>query len=124
MPPRGAAGFGSYGGGGPNSTQQTIYDTLIGQGASPDEARTLSAIAMAESGGNPGALNDSDIETSSGWFQINTDVHPLTIQQAQDPVMAAAYALNLYRTQGPKPWSVTHENVGSPYLNYMNTTFQ
>lgn len=86
--------------------QGQIYNLLIQNGASPDEARMLSAIAMAESSGNPGAANVSDIEKSYGLFQINTNVHSLSPEQAMDPNVSAQYALSLVRSQGYKPWSV------------------
>ena len=94
-----------------------LYQLLINQGATPSEASTLAAIAMAESGGNPGAKNDTSIESSYGLFQINLDAHPdVGMEQAGDPVFAADYALQMFRQQGGKPW--TMYNNGQ-YQNYL-----
>lgn len=90
-----------------------IYRILIGIGASDLEADQLTAIALAESGGrttthNPGTA--AIPEDSWGMFQFNLNAHPyITEDAAQDPVTSANYALNMYRQQGPTPWSVTHE---------------
>jgi hypothetical protein len=97
--------------------QQDIQQVLQAQGATPQEAAILAAIAMAESGGNPGAANVSNIENSHGLFQINLNAHPsMTTQTANDPASAAAYALSLYREQGGKPWSVFTNGSYQKYL--------
>jgi hypothetical protein len=85
-------GGGDYGGGddggsddGSNPTKggaklapRQIWDMVRRAGASPREATILSAIAMAESGGDPGAVNPTDNngqQTSWGLFQISDGTH-------------------------------------------------
>lgn len=69
------------------------------------------AVALAESGGNPRAINRSNRNGSSdhGLFQINT-VHKklLTTGDPYNPVDNARMALKVYRDAGSKwtPWSV------------------
>ncbi len=97
-----------------------IWDTLIRVGAKNEEAATLTAIALAESGGDPTSYNPGTVNTpehSYGLWQINLNAHPdITPDQAMTPLKAAAYALNLFREQGGKPWSVYNNN---DYLQYM-----
>ena len=68
------------------------------------------AIAFAESGGNPKAVNHANRNGSSdyGLFQINT-VHGSLLKQGdwRDPVDNAKMALKVYRDAGNKwtPWS-------------------
>ena len=84
--------------------QAQIFALLRQQGATVEEAMTLSAIAMAESGG---IAQKSKVDPNSwGLFQINLDAHPLSVAQAMDPETSAAYALKLFREQGGQPWSV------------------
>ena len=99
------------------ASQQEIYQTLINVGANPEEARTLSAIAMAESGGDNNAYNPNG-EDSVGWYQINLRAHGDRIDQAgaSDPVRSSQYALQLYREQGGRPWSVFTNGSYQRYL--------
>lgn len=107
------------------ASQQQIYSTLLSVGATPAEAQTLSAIAMAESGGRNDAYNPNG-EDSVGWYQINLRAHGANIDfaGAQDPGASSRYALKLFREQGGQPWSVTHQANGRPYLQYMNTPLE
>src|SRR3990167_72145 len=94
------------------ASQQEIYQTLINVGASPEEARTLSAIAMAESGGQ--MIPSSVDPNSHGWYQINMDAHSGV--NPYDPVDASQYALKLFREQGGRPWSVFNNGDYQRYL--------
>ena len=76
----------------------------------------LSAISMAESGGDPTAANVTDRERSYGLFQINLNAHNLTPQQAMDPAASAQYALKLAREQGYTPWSVFTNGAYKQFL--------
>src|SRR5688572_27251270 len=49
---------------------QEIYEAARAAGFTPDQATTWTAIALAESGGETGALNDRG-EHSVGLWQIN-----------------------------------------------------
>ena len=53
---------------------EQIYEFARAAGFSPDQAVTMTAIALAESGGNSGAHNASG-EDSRGLWQINMDAH-------------------------------------------------
>jgi hypothetical protein len=82
--------------------------TVLAGFQDPDVA---TAIALAESGGVPGALGDGGV--SIGLFQINTRAHPTyAIEDLKNPVknVAAAYAIS----QGGrnwKPWSTWWANA-------------
>lgn len=102
-----------------------LFDLLRGQGATNYEADQLSAIAMAESGGNTGSSNYVG-ETSIGMFQINLDpaAHggKISEEDARDPVKSAQFALQLFRDQGLVPWTVTHaqyEGTSQDYRQYL-----
>ena len=75
--------------------------TLVGF---PDP-KLATAIAMAESGGNPKAVNSTPREYSVGLWQINTKVHPYTPEQMTDPLenARAAYAISKGGSNW-KPW--------------------
>lgn len=84
----------------------------------PEQWDNAYQVMMAESGGNPNAANDQvpQRERSFGLFQINTNVHPLTREQAMDPETNIRYAAQLYSQQGWRPWSAAQQLglVGSP----------
>jgi hypothetical protein len=69
------------------------------------------AIALAESGGVPGALGDGGI--SIGLFQINTRAHPrFAIEALKDPVKNVAAAFEISRGGANwKPWSTWWANA-------------
>ena len=58
-------------------TASDIYATLVAAGFSKSAAITMTAISLAESGGNPSILGDQGLQTSTwgpsyGLFQIRT----------------------------------------------------
>jgi hypothetical protein len=58
-------------------TAAEIYTLLVQGGFTPDQARTMTAIAQAESGGNPGAVGDVGLQNATwgpsvGLFQVRT----------------------------------------------------
>ena len=81
---------------------------------------TIVAIAMAESGGNSGAIcnNCAGVqEHSVGLVQVNTDAHPnYTTSQLLDPLgnLKAAYAISNGGTNFA-PWSTF---TSGSYMNY------
>jgi hypothetical protein len=100
-------------------TASDIYATLLAAGFTPGAATTMTAIALAESGGNPAALGDQGLQTATwgpsyGLFQVRTlkaetgkgtdrDIRALAgsdLRQAQ-----AAYAISSGGTNF-SPWSV------------------
>lgn len=68
--------------------------------------KLASAIAFAESGGVPGAITNTPRELSIGLWQINTRVHPYSVEDMKDPIKnaAAAFAISRAGTNW-QPWS-------------------
>lgn len=102
---------------------QEIYQAALTAGFTPDQATTWTAIALAESGGETGALNDSG-EHSVGLWQINLAVHQDKWGPLSDPVNNARAAYEISR-QGTdlRPWTVTHaSNAGTArdYRSYLD----
>jgi hypothetical protein len=103
-------------------TDDQIAGYAAGAGFSGDDIRIAVAIAKAESGGNPGAKNDTMNRNGSidyGLFQINS-VHAslLAGKDWADPAQNAAMAFSVFRDAGSKwtPWATF--NSGS-YQRYM-----
>ena len=65
------------------------------------------AIAQAESGCNPEAVNTSnrDGSTDTGLMQINS-IHGIPASELLDPSKNIATAWTIYKKQGLKAWSV------------------
>ena len=65
------------------------------------------AIAQAESGCNPQAVNtaNTDGSTDTGLLQINS-IHGLDPETLIDPTVNIQAAYRIYQTQGLKAWSV------------------
>ena len=81
-----AAGRRTYPGGVPSYSAREIYRFARMAGFSPDQSATMTAVALAESGGNSGAHNSSG-EDSRGLWQINAAAHPnLRSVDLYDPV--------------------------------------
>lgn len=82
-------------------TRQAVLDiaTLAGF---PDP-KLAAAIAIAESGGVPGAFVRSSREYSVGLWQINTRVHPYSVDAMKDPLKNAAAAMQI--SNGGTDWS-------------------
>jgi murein DD-endopeptidase MepM/ murein hydrolase activator NlpD len=95
-------------------TTVQIFQVLREAGFSPDQAVNFTAIAMAESGGDPHARLNTSREDSRGLWQINLHAHdnyahanlydPLTNARAAYEI--SGHGRNLY------PWSTTHHNHG------------
>lgn len=98
---------------------QEIYRYARLAGFAPDEAQTMTAIALAESGGETGAHNPVG-EDSRGLWQINVAAHrDLVDVDLSDPLENARAA---YRVSGRgadiSPWTVTHGGEGARYLQF------
>lgn len=102
-------------------TPQQIAGYAKGAGFPADQIATAVAVALAESGGDPAAVNSANRNGSVdyGLWQINT-VHGGLLQQGNkfDPAANAKMALSVYRGAGSKwtPWSVYNSRR---YLTYM-----
>lgn len=103
---------------------QEIYEAARGAGFTPDQATTWTAIALAESGGETGALNDSG-EHSVGLWQVNvaSDVRANTWGNLNDPVVNARAAYEIsHQGTDMRPWTTTHAShagSASDYRTYL-----
>ncbi|RSM35350.1 hypothetical protein DMA12_44690 [Amycolatopsis balhimycina DSM 5908] len=100
-------------------TAEQIYAFAREAGFSPDRAATMTAVALAESGGNSGAHNPHG-EDSRGLWQINVRSHA-TLGQGNlyDPLTnaKAAYAVS-HGGADVSPWTTTHGGLSARYLRY------
>lgn len=103
----------------PVYSAQEIYRFARMAGFSPDQACTMTAIALAESGGNSGAHNPVG-ENSKGLWQINVAAHTdLAGTNLYDPVENAKAAFRVSRGgQDVSPWTTTHRGGNAKYLQY------
>ncbi len=97
-----------------------IYRFARLAGFSPDQATTMTAIALAESGGDSRAHNTSG-EDSRGLWQINVPQHGdwAARRDMYDPVENARAAFKI--SGGGKdvsPWTTTHGGARARYLGY------
>ncbi|SFK68876.1 NlpC/P60 family protein [Geodermatophilus ruber] len=96
-----------------------IYRYARMAGFSPDQAVTMTAVALAESGGEAGAHNPRG-EDSRGLWQINVAAHRnLGGQNLYDPLVNAQAAYRV--SQGGKdisPWTTTHRGTSARYVAY------
>lgn len=125
-----ASGKGSAGTGGKYDLSK-MTDYAIQGGFSPENARTMAAISMGESGGNAGIdtvqsgldPNKSN-EYSIGLAQINVQAHGdklarrgWTENDLRDPVKNMTIAKEVYDEVGSfKPWSVYQKGLHHQYL--------
>src|ERR1041384_4504420 len=104
----------------PRYSPEQIYGFARQAGFSPDEAATMTAIALAESGGNSRAHNPVG-EDSKGLWQINARAHPglNSKYDLYDPLQNAKAAYEVSRQgEDVSPWPVTHGLGKSRYLRY------
>jgi cell wall-associated NlpC family hydrolase len=97
---------------------EEIYRYAVMAGFTPDQAVTMTAIALAESSGNSGAHNPNG-EDSKGLWQINMDSHPeFDGWDLYDPLTnaKAAYSVSM-SGQDISPWTTAHFD-DAPYLQY------
>ncbi len=92
----------------PNSWCWLVWEACRQAGFTAEQAKTMTAIARAESGCNPQATNNNPpVEYSIGVFQLNLLAHPeISETDARDVYRAAqwAYALSGGGTNY-RPWS-------------------
>jgi cell wall-associated NlpC family hydrolase len=104
----------------PRYAAEQIYGFARRAGFTPDEAATMTAIALAESGGNSRAHNPRG-EDSRGLWQINGRAHPDLVAKFNlfDPQQNAKAAFLVSRKgEDISPWTVTHGGNGARYLRY------
>jgi hypothetical protein len=95
-------------------TRQALL-TLATQARFPDP-KLAAAIALAESGGVPGAVAQSPVEYSVGLWQINTKVHPYSVQDMKDPRKNAAAAFQI--SKGGRDWRPWAAYASGQYRNF------
>lgn len=102
----------------PRFSAEQIYGFARQAGFSPDEAATMTAIALAESSGNSRARNPVG-EDSRGLWQINAQAHPGLASRLNlfDPLDNARAAFEVSREgRDISPWTVTHGGLSSRYV--------
>lgn len=114
-----AGAVASYPEGMPVLSALEIYRYARLAGFSPDQAVTMTAIALAESGGNTGAHNPHG-ENSQGLWQVNAAAHPdLAGQNLYDPLTNAKAAFEVsHGGQDVSPWTTTHGVGTAKYIAY------
>ena len=104
----------------PRYTAEQIYAFARQAGFSPDQATTMTAIAMAESGGD--SRSHATVgEDSRGLWQINAASHPDLAGQFDlyDPAQNARAAfLASHDGADVSPWTTTHGGLGARYLRF------
>ena len=98
---------------------QDIFEAALEGGFTPDQAVTMTAIALSESRGDPAAEAVNELERSVGLWQINLKAHQELVAERgwdlTDPVdnARAAFEVSLRGTT-INPWTVTHTTNGEP----------
>lgn len=80
------------------------------------DPKLATAIAFAESGGVPGAFLRSSREYSVGLWQINTLVHPYTVDEMKDPIKNARAAFKI--SKGGTNWRPWGAFTNGSYLKF------
>ena len=104
----------------PRYSAEQIYGFARRAGFTPDESATMTAIALAESGGNSKAHNPHG-EDSRGLWQINGKAHPafLTKYNLYDPLDNAKAAFEIsHAGHDISPWTTTHGGLSSRYVRF------
>ncbi|MEU7904699.1 NlpC/P60 family protein [Actinoplanes sp. NPDC049118] len=104
----------------PRYSAEQIYGFARRAGFTPDEAATMTAISLAESGGNSRAHNPHG-EDSRGLWQINGRAHPglMAKYNLYDPQDNAKAAYEVSRHGADiSPWTVTHGGSSARYLRH------
>lgn len=105
---------------------KTIEDLWTKAGGDPKKAPVMAAIAIAESGGRPSALNDTPPDYSVGLWQINyygalrpgrTKEFGSPSALMASPTAQARAAVAIERQQGLGAWSTYSSGAYRKYLN-------
>ncbi|OLB79483.1 MAG: hypothetical protein AUI14_10115 [Actinobacteria bacterium 13_2_20CM_2_71_6] len=104
----------------PRFTAEQIYAYARQAGFSPDQSATMTAIALAESGGD--SRSHATVgEDSQGLWQINAAAHPDLASQFNlyDPAQnaKAAFVASKGGTD-VSPWTTTHGGLSARYLRF------
>lgn len=96
---------------------ETLWDQAGGQ---PDLAPTMAAIGLAESGGNPNALNPNDNggkQSSFGIWQISNGTHAAPSPTWNNPATNASLAVAKYKSQGLGAWGTYTSGLYKKFMN-------
>jgi len=107
-----------------NLSYNAIRQLAANAGFTGADLDTATAIALAESGGNPSVVGDLNITPggSIGLWQINLKAHPqYTAAQLIDPQTNANAAFSVYSAANNSftPWSTYNSDA---YLAYLGTS--
>lgn len=84
---------------------------------------TMGAVALAESGGDPNALNARG-EYSVGLLQVNRRAHPQYPEHLlRQPLYNAQAALEIYRKQGIRAWGAYTDGRYRRYLSQSQAAY-
>jgi hypothetical protein len=105
-----------------NLTYAQLEGLWIKAGGPPSQAPVAAAVAEAESGGNPGALNPNDNggrQSSFGLWQISNGTHTPPSPNWADPGTNASLAVAKYKGAGNTfgPWGTFGSGAYRAYLN-------
>ena len=101
----------------------TIANLAAAAGFPSSIVPTAVAIALAESSGNPNAVNPSDPGGSYGLWQINLGAHPeFANANLMDPQTNANAAFQVYLEQGFGAWSTYTSGAYMRYLSAAGVT--
>jgi cell wall-associated NlpC family hydrolase len=104
----------------PRFSPEQIYAFAREAGFTPDQSATMTAIALAESGGN--SRSHATVgEDSRGLWQINASTHANLAGKFDlyDPVQNARAAFEVsHHGADVSPWTVTHGGLAARYLRY------
>lgn len=97
----------------------TLESLWLHAGGPPKVAKTMAAIALAESGGRVGARGgpNSDGSYDYGLWQINSSHHYSRRRLLTDPAYNARAAVSIYRSQGLSAWSTYTDGAYRKYLS-------
>jgi hypothetical protein len=98
-----------------NATLEALW---LHAGGPPKVARTMAAIALAESGGRVGAVGGPNTDGSYdyGLWQINSSHRYSKARLLHDPGYNARAAVSVYHSQGLTAWSSYTSGRYRPYL--------
>ena len=99
---------------GSNVTPNQNFVSLVAKYFPQDQVQNALKVIQGESGGNPQAVGDNypikgEIRPSYGLFQIRTFPNRPSPEQLMDPEQNVAYAAQLYKNQGWKPWTAARK---------------
>jgi Lysozyme like domain len=108
-----------WGQGSPNLTFAQLEQLWTQAGGPANLAPTMAAIGLAESGGNPAAVNPKDnngTQSSYGLWQISTGTHTAPNPNWSTPLTSAQLAVTKYNSQGLGAWGTYTSGSYQKYL--------